>query len=429
MSRRLTYEPGGGVSRSSGLEQVDGLQERLARDDGRVIDDFSSVGSWTASTGILTGGDTSQAGRVCAKVVTDGVGGAFTMRRDVFFDGRGKFISFDVLPDGATAQLDFGVMVNGSDYNTSSFARSNVMKNGSQSSDRTFRPGVWTTVTVPMAMLGANGSSAPSETHLRDVRGVQIGVRDAGSGASTVYLSDFRVHEYQFDPGVVWVFDDARLDTYTKAFPILREAGHVGVVAVPTALVGTTSSYQHASWAQLLEMQAAGWELVSHSRNHTTLQGQSAANVETQIRGARADLIANGANPAGASFFVWPGGLYDATSLAVVERHCRASRSLITGVSAAGNGPNYLTPPFDDLHRLPTVYPQFGVTSVATLKAYADRVSLRGGVAMYSFHSVADTNPGSDVYTYLTADFRAVVQHVVSLGLRSYRMSDLYGVV
>ncbi len=61
-------------------------------------------------------------------------------------------------------------------------------------------------------------------------------------------------------------FDDGHTSHYTEAFPLFREAGVVGCLALPAKpTCGITT-------AQALEMQEAGWEVLSHSINHIPMR-------------------------------------------------------------------------------------------------------------------------------------------------------------
>lgn len=67
---------------------------------------------------------------------------------------------------------------------------------------------------------------------------------------------------------VVITFDDAYLDNYTEAFPVLKSFAYPAIVFVPSDLVGTPG---YVSWEQLMEMQAGGFVAGSHTRHHVYL--------------------------------------------------------------------------------------------------------------------------------------------------------------
>ena len=72
----------------------------------------------------------------------------------------------------------------------------------------------------------------------------------------------------------IW-FDDGLLSTYTNAFPVMKERGLVGKVALVTSIVG--NDFYSIKWdtttpcmnlEQLKELIDAGWEIASHTVTH-----------------------------------------------------------------------------------------------------------------------------------------------------------------
>lgn len=61
-------------------------------------------------------------------------------------------------------------------------------------------------------------------------------------------------------------FDDNWSSQYYNAFPIMREFGFKGVIAVITSTVCTPN---YLSWPQIYRLEENGWEMVSHSKFHT----------------------------------------------------------------------------------------------------------------------------------------------------------------
>ena len=79
---------------------------------------------------------------------------------------------------------------------------------------------------------------------------------------------------------VVITFDDAFLDFYTDALPILKRYGFAATLYVPTAYVGETSRWMEhegegsrpiLSWEQLREIRDSGIECGAHTHSHPQL--------------------------------------------------------------------------------------------------------------------------------------------------------------
>ncbi|MEW6029402.1 MAG: polysaccharide deacetylase family protein [Chloroflexota bacterium] len=67
---------------------------------------------------------------------------------------------------------------------------------------------------------------------------------------------------------ILITFDDGDVDVYENAFPIMEKYGFKGVFYLVSNFVGQPN---YISVEQVQEMAAAGWEIGSHSMNHTDL--------------------------------------------------------------------------------------------------------------------------------------------------------------
>lgn len=92
---------------------------------------------------------------------------------------------------------------------------------------------------------------------------------------------------------VLITFDDGYANNYTEGFAVLRDFGFRAVIFVAVQTVGwdnrwhnpaTESRIPMISWAQLKELQRAGWEIGSHTMNHVDLTrvGLEEARVEIE---------------------------------------------------------------------------------------------------------------------------------------------------
>jgi peptidoglycan/xylan/chitin deacetylase (PgdA/CDA1 family) len=101
------------------------------------------------------------------------------------------------------------------------------------------------------------------------------------------------------DRPVVLTFDDAYLDFYASAFPVLARHGFVATLYVPTAYVSGTSGWLReegetlrpmATWTQLAEMSEAGIECGGHSHAHMQMDAVPLAIADADIRTCKAVL-------------------------------------------------------------------------------------------------------------------------------------------
>lgn len=107
---------------------------------------------------------------------------------------------------------------------------------------------------------------------------------------------------------VVLTFDDGYADNYTNAFPLLLEFGMRGTFFVLTDLVEERNR-DYMTWEQLVEMQQAGMEIGSHTRDHPRLPGKPPAFIVSEVQGSADRLAERLGQPPTA--FSYPHGRYD----------------------------------------------------------------------------------------------------------------------
>jgi peptidoglycan/xylan/chitin deacetylase (PgdA/CDA1 family) len=101
----------------------------------------------------------------------------------------------------------------------------------------------------------------------------------------------------------VITFDDGYRDNYLLAVPALREFGLTATFFVSTGFIGTTRVFPHdealaahtgsppkMSWDDLRAMEAEGFEIGSHTVEHTDLGRADEATIEREIRDSLAKL-------------------------------------------------------------------------------------------------------------------------------------------
>lgn len=268
--------------------------------------------------------------------------------------------------------------------------------------------GRWHRVILPMAALTRTNGAA--DRHARDIRSIQLA--PLVSGAADFQVADFRIHQQRLPPGVVWQFDDARVDTYTTAFPILRDSGHAASISTPGGLVGNAGKM---TLTQLQEVRDVGWEIVAHGYNHVDLTGLSLTDLRAELRNSR-DWLSDNGFASGAGYHALPFSAFNATVLREVQRYFAVNRSAgdLTASMPGVSDPGRLL--FKNVTNSETV---------TTVKGWLDKAATGAGVATLLFHSIEDTV--SDASSQFQTDkFREVVEYADTVGLRSYVPSDLW---
>ena len=120
----------------------------------------------------------------------------------------------------------------------------------------------------------------------------------------------------QFPPGpgaVTFMFDDGYKSTRTSAKPILDRYGFVGSSAVVSDLVGTAG---YMIPQDLRDLQAAGWDIASHSATHPSMPSLSTMAAETELQKSKSTLTALGLT---IDTFVWPQGDHDQSLIGLAQ--------------------------------------------------------------------------------------------------------------
>ena len=222
-------------------------------------------------------------------------------------------------------------------------------------------------------------------------------------------------------PRVSFTFDDGYLSALTQAQPTLSKYGLTGTDYVITGCVGMSTApntcradndAQYMTWAQIAQLQTAGWEIGSHTVTHPYLATSDAtdgqpnvltpAQVTQELTQSKSDLAAHGIT---ATDFATPYGDYNTATLAQIAKLYATHRGF-----ADQNNNTY---PYNDL-LLNDFHVQTGVT-VAQVKAKIDAAIANNLWLVLTFHDIkttASTNP--DDFQYSTSDLDQIAAYVKS---------------
>lgn len=131
-------------------------------------------------------------------------------------------------------------------------------------------------------------------------------VTGAGSGSTYVVASlgspsDSILATVVMRGAITVTFDDGFVDAYDNGRPVFQEFGLRGNVAVNPAQVGYPA---YMTKADLDEVNASGWSIVSHSMTHDSLTVISDGDLDWQLRASQAWIDAQGYQ--GSNVFVVP---------------------------------------------------------------------------------------------------------------------------
>lgn len=153
----------------------------------------------------------------------------------------------------------------------------------------------WHFIPVPTSSL--TGASTIDAAH-NSVR-LQVKHTNAGGSATIATMYGAWLNPRQV-PRLMLTFDDGFLSQYTEAFSYMEPRGLVGNISVIAQTVGQTAggldAFDYCSLAQLQEMHAAGWGMLTHGyypHNGAPLSSNEAA-IAADIRANKQYLLDTG---------------------------------------------------------------------------------------------------------------------------------------
>ncbi len=163
------------------------------------------------------------------------------------------------------------------------------------------------------------------------------------------------------DKPVVLTFDDNYLSIYTVAYPTLQLHGFVGVNFTHTNYVGVVTSFDHADWNEINEMESAGVIFTeSHTRSHPALTGLTDPQIADELAGSKAAIEANVPGKT-CRHLAYPYGIYDANVISIAQ--ASGYQTAVTTIS----GVNTRSTPQMELRR-------YGVNPSTALSSFASMV-------------------------------------------------------
>lgn len=213
---------------------------------------------------------------------------------------------------------------------------------------------------------------------------------------------------------VVIGFDDGRRSVYENGFPIMAAAGVPGTVWMITDTIGSEdyNGQPQLTETQLLELQAAGWEIGSHTTSHIDLSKVSLEDAIADMEASKAALESIGIN---CTSLAYPWGNYTSEVAAAGSEIYEWQRSA------------YKNPGYNVLYKsdYPDRLPTIGALSPKNNEeafAAIDRAVETDSVVILFWHSVASNGQvgGGSV-----ANLHDIVDHIQKTGIEPITMSEI----
>lgn len=262
------------------------------------VAEFEEVTKWTAHSGVTISADTQTVYRGSQSARVEKRSG--TIQRD-----------FPVPIDLRNRDISIAVNI-GEPTNT--IVRLTIQDTGGN--ETSFLQPVLQTV-HPQGWVRINPAVHANEANLRSIAQMRITID--GAGASKKYWVDsIRFNEKTVDKGqVMFTFDFLTRSIYEVAFPIMKDRGLKGCVAVPVDRVGNDDRLTRD---ELTELKDAGWEIASMTNNFAAMHGQSEDIQRRRLD--RAKRLLGEWNLGEGSTLIYPRGACDNTTIELArEKH------------------------------------------------------------------------------------------------------------
>ncbi len=226
-----------------------------------------------------------------------------------------------------------------------------------------------------------------------------------GGATGTAYFDLIQLKEFSPGPGAVtFMFDDGYKSTKSVAKPILDKYSFVGSSAAISSVVGTTGDM---TAQDLRDLQAAGWDIASHSVNHPSMTGLSTAAARTELRNSKSSLASLGLT---IDSFVWPYGDYNQSVIGLAQAGLpsaplyKSARNVEFDDNAYGTFPYTLK-----------VLELVNTTQIGEVQSWVKDLKAGGRWGIFLMHNIV--NDPDDKYATSPAMLEKVAQLVANSGV------------
>lgn len=397
-SATMIYDPATGKVSAGGqdLFNVQALAAGSVTGAGFSVPDAQLVSNWSISgavTGTITNGTDAALGQVLNINATT-AGTRLSARRE-FGQSVKQFagLSLYLKKDANLSVVDIELFVG--DY---SVAKRTALNKAVGNLDA----GAWQRVAIPLSEWENAYLINAADTSF--LTGIRIGATPIGGQTTVLQVAGIQLHDVPAGT-VSFFFDDARLDTYTEAYRILKQYSYAAAVAPEYTRLGTSPSYSLMTEAQVDDLYFnGGWDICGHHYFNMTAQSEATA---VGIHQACKAWMRTRGYTRGDHIWAWPGGARDAASQAIANRYWQVTRRVgsftyagIPGTFDPGAPPNW--------------YVSSGQNAAQVL-ALVDKVKGYGGSLVLTFHSLVNNKVAPE--DFLISDFAALVQGIASRGV------------
>lgn len=157
------------------------------------------------------------------------------------------------------------------------------------------------------------------------------------NGFQSITLRDYYLwtqNQYRMpDKPVIITFDDGYLSTYVNASPIMATYGFTGSVAIESSNAAAGNP-NYMTWAQINQLEALGWEMLSHGVNATPLTQLPNSATRISVFSKSKNYIIGNTSITPLTF-VYPSHLHNST----IDAECALYYTMCTGLGSGNTAP------------------------------------------------------------------------------------------
>jgi peptidoglycan/xylan/chitin deacetylase (PgdA/CDA1 family) len=240
----------------------------------------------------------------------------------------------------------------------------------------------WNSISIPKSAFENRGDSWDKQ-----MAQIRISVEPQQGATASVAFDDLRFN-VNGKPKAIITFDDGWESVYTKAYPVLTSNNQKATVFVITGSVGHGKDYMNLS--ELATLYNSGWDVSSHSVNHTDMTKIPEQKMRTEINGSY-DWLVNHGFTASAKFFAYPYGSYNnRTIMALKEKGYALSKTLKDGEMSD----SFNIYQGDSIYELKTIEIK-NTTTDEQIRGYIDAAINTNSTIIFTIHRIVDSGAGN----------------------------------
>lgn len=314
-----------------------------------------------------------------------------------------KYLVLDVYVYDVTKLRSIGLVM-GTGLNWESYfgysVSASALKNG------------WNSITLVPSAFYRLGAVPPAYSGLAGIKRWRIKVEAVEGHEAAVSFDRLQAVSNVLERGLVTItFDDGFASVYAEAKLRMDKYGFPGVAYVITDLVGAPG---RMSIQQLKDLQAAGWDIASHTKTHAYLVGDKpdADQIRGELEGSKRWLAVYGFQR-GAQHFSSPGGEFNSKILDEIKKHFVSHRTIMEEKESYPPADPYMLKARNIINTTPVAHVQKWVDEAAANKEWLILI----------FHNV---NEPADIETKIAPQtFQAIIDYIAAADVDVVTMSDV----